>query len=202
MQEEIWNPIPDWDGDYEASSYGKVRSTYKVIIKSDGRTYTRVQKLLKFAKTKDGYECCALSKKGEKLKSYKVHRLIAMSFHGVMPNGYDVDHINGIRYDNRKENLRWFEKVAHLKDSWARGQMKNSIQYGERCGANKYSQELIIKAKLLVEEWKKKGSVFGGLKKISAETGIRHDTIKDISRGKAWKWLLNGKEYKNACKMQ
>jgi len=54
-------------------------------------------------------------------KHYKVHRLIFMMFHGYMP--VEIDHINGIKNDNRIENLR---EVNHSQNQWNKPKTKRS----------------------------------------------------------------------------
>lgn len=185
---ERWKDVLGHEGDYEVSDLGRVRSVYKVVEKRNGGTYTRVSKVLRSARNADGYLKCALSTVGV-LKSYHVHRLVAKAFLGDAPKGYEVDHINGVRDDNRLENLRWMEKIAHLKDSWRRGQMKNSVHYGEKNWKSCYKKETMMEARRLVAEWKEMGSRRGGLKAIGQKLGITPATMKDISRGRAWRWL-------------
>jgi hypothetical protein len=48
-------------------------------------------------------------------RMYRAHRLICSAFHGRPPKGYDVDHVNGIKDDNRPENLRWASRSENLR---------------------------------------------------------------------------------------
>ena len=73
-------------------------------------------------------------------KPYRVHRIICSAFHGKPPTGHDVDHINGIRNDNRPENLRWASRSDNLRGartahgvSKYRGVSKNRGKWGARC---------------------------------------------------------------------
>ena len=61
---ETWLPVVGWEGDYEVSSIGRVRSVHKLIQKPNGGSYTRVSKILRPARTADGYLRCAFSKVG------------------------------------------------------------------------------------------------------------------------------------------
>lgn len=77
------------------------------VITNDGKLYSnRRNKFLKPATDKYGYLCHTISINGKR-STHKAHRLVATSFIQNEENKPTVDHINGIRTDNRAENLRW-----------------------------------------------------------------------------------------------
>lgn len=105
---EIWKPIPEYEGYYEASTMGRIRSVDREIAhkRYPGKLVKRKSRVLKVSTLTNGYKAICLHKYGKKSR-YKLHRIIAMTF---LPNPEHlphVDHINGLRYDNRPENLRW-----------------------------------------------------------------------------------------------
>jgi len=104
---EIWKDLPDYQGLYQASNLGQIRSLDKYIgARSNGLRFSK-GRILKSAIASNGYKTVALAK--NKVQNTKlVHQLIAMSFLGHKPNGYNivVDHINNIRTDNRLCNLQ------------------------------------------------------------------------------------------------
>lgn len=103
---EEWKPIKGYEGFYEVSNLGRVRSLDRIVIRSDGVKQTIKSKLLKGTHDKDGYLTVGLSK-DYKTKQYKVHRLVAETFIPNPDNKPEVDHINTDRTDNTVANLRW-----------------------------------------------------------------------------------------------
>ena len=97
---KIWKDIPQFEGIYQASVTGQIRS-----IKS--------KKHLKGTMNKDGYLQIGLYKNGSR-KKYYIHRLIAITFLGDF-SLLSVHHINDIRSDNRLENLIWMDIEENKK---------------------------------------------------------------------------------------
>ena len=98
MEEEIWKPIKDFEGYYEVSNIGRVRSlNYKRTGKG---------KILKNIEDYKGYLEVGLTKNGKR-KQFKIHRLVAEAFIPNPENKPCIDHINTVKSDNRVENLRW-----------------------------------------------------------------------------------------------
>ena len=98
MEEEVWKPIKDYEGLYEVSNLGRVKS---LNYRGTGKG-----KILKNIEDSKGYLTVCLTKNGRH-KMLKVHRLVAETF---IPNPEGkpcIDHINTIKNDNRIENLRW-----------------------------------------------------------------------------------------------
>ena len=98
MEEEIWKPIKEFEGYYEVSNMGRVRS---LNYKRTGK-----KKILKNIEDYKGYLEVGLTKNGKR-KQFKVHRLVAKAFIPNPENKPCIDHINTIKSDNRVENLRW-----------------------------------------------------------------------------------------------
>ena len=110
---EEWRPIQGYEGLYEVSDWGRVKSldrTFEYLNR--GRMIKRAFKgqVLKKVLNKDGYHIVSLFDYNHKLHQGKVHRLVAEAF---LPNHEDekniIDHINGNKIDNRAENLHWVD---------------------------------------------------------------------------------------------
>ena len=106
--EEIWKDIKEYEGLYQVSNLGRIKSLDRIIksgISNSG--YIKINgKILKKKLGKNGYLSIQLWKEG-KGKWFMVHRLIAIAFIPNPQNKPYIDHINTIRNDNRIENLRW-----------------------------------------------------------------------------------------------
>ena len=105
---EIWKAIPGYESHYEVSSMGRVRSMDRITTHPRNKTMflPRRGRILKWEFDKYGYPVVTLSKDG-KIRTFKIHRLVAMAFIPNPDNLPQIDHINAKRYDNRPENLRW-----------------------------------------------------------------------------------------------
>ena len=105
---EIWKGIPNYEGFYEVSHLGNVRSLKRRITKSNGVTQTRKSINLKPYKSKGGYLVVDLRTPSNR-KAMHVHKLVAIAFLNHKPNGYKgliVDHIDNNRLNNKLENLQ------------------------------------------------------------------------------------------------
>jgi hypothetical protein len=105
VMEEIFKPIPGYEGRYEVSNIGRVKSCERISPTSRGNS-TKVVKsrMLKLHQDKKGYMRVSLLKYG-KYDQWLVHRLVLLTFVGS--SELQVDHINAVRWDNRLENLEY-----------------------------------------------------------------------------------------------
>lgn len=105
---EIWKPVKDYEGYYEVSSMGRIRSVDRTTPHPRNKTMVlpRKGRILKYEFDKYGYPVVTLSKNG-KTKTFKIHRIVAIAFIDNPDNLPEIDHINSKKYDNRPENLRW-----------------------------------------------------------------------------------------------
>lgn len=106
-KEEIWKDIPNYEGYYQASNLGRIKSLDRCGIDKIGRKTSHKGILMKVRLRNDGYEDITLRKDGCG-EYFTVHQLIAMTYIGHEPSGrlVVVDHINGVKHDNRASNLQ------------------------------------------------------------------------------------------------
>jgi hypothetical protein len=121
MKNEIWVPARGWEGAYEVSNIGRVRSILRKGMKdaAAGRNYGG--KIIKRTLHKrTGYFVVTLSNKNYR-KQVSLHRLILSSFKGDAPEGMECCHENGDRQDARLENLRWDTRKNNHADKKKHG---------------------------------------------------------------------------------
>lgn len=102
MPGEVWKDIPGWEGYYQASSLGRVKSISHISF-SGKRLKTRI---LRQTLANKGYLRVRLYKNGIPVP-YHVARVVLMSFYPNTDNKPTVDHINAIKTDNSITNLKW-----------------------------------------------------------------------------------------------
>lgn len=191
--EEIWKDIEDYEGLYEVSSMGRIRSLDK--FDSIGR-YVK-GKILQSILVKNGYMHITLCKGGEK-HSFSIHRLVAEAFIPNPDNKPCIDHINTDRTDNRAENLRW---VTYQENN------NNPLTKNKKCGENHPKPFKGIFGKehprsLPILQFTKEGGlikIWDNTRSVEKETNISHSNICNVLKGKrdyagGYKWKYYDKE--------
>lgn len=114
---ETWLPVVGYEGHYEVSDQGRVRSVDRV----DRRGWNRQGQLRRLsAHVTDGRPTVRLLKDGRGQTLY-VHRLVLEAFVGQCPEGHECCHGNGDNQDNRLSNLRWDTRSANQFDAVKHG---------------------------------------------------------------------------------
>lgn len=131
LENEIWKDIKDYEGLYQVSNLGNVKSLSRVTINKksnlkNAASYCVIRERILKTTNNRGYNMIALCKNGT-IRYFKNHRLVATMFIGYIPKSMVVNHKNGIKTDNRVENLEIVtnhENVTHGVNK-----MKTSSKY-------------------------------------------------------------------------
>ena len=146
--EEIWKDIKGYEGLYMISSYGRVKSI------GGRRGSSNKPKILKQGTDTSGYKfvCFRVNKYS---KTFKVHRLVAEAFIPNLNRYTEIGHINGIKTDNRVDNLRWCSHKDNCNNPITKEKMLKTFrseEYRKKCSERE-------KGKKLSDETKKKISI-------------------------------------------
>jgi hypothetical protein len=123
--EREWYPIPDYEGLYEINKDGVVRSLDKKVLhnsKSNAIAQKR-GKILAQSKGNRGYMCFGVHKDGC-YRTLFTHRLLASLFIENINNKSTVNHINGVKSDNRLCNLEWCTQQENVIHAYKNGLIK------------------------------------------------------------------------------
>ena len=119
--QEVWKPVPGYEGRYEVSDQGRVRSLDRVVtqISRWGTPYTsnRKGRVLRPGPSNFGHLSVVLGRRNTKM----VHDLVLRAFIGPPPDMHECCHNNGDPADNRLENLRWGTRSENIMDSVRQG---------------------------------------------------------------------------------
>lgn len=117
---EIWKDIEGYEGLYQISNIGRVKSLPK---KRRYGTEYQEEMFLKQKNNKGYLQVNLYNSNG--MKSYQVHRLVAQTFIKNLKNKEEVNHKNGLKTDNRVENLEWVTPKENIKHAWKTGLIKS-----------------------------------------------------------------------------
>ena len=112
-KEEIWKDIPEFEGIYEASNMGRIRSVSRIVRSGKGDRINPTV-ILKPAIGQWGYEQVCLRKDGKKYAK-RVNRLVAQAFIPNPNNLPQVNHIDGDKTNNCVDNLEWCDASYNMK---------------------------------------------------------------------------------------
>ena len=107
MKKEIWKDIKGYEGRYQVSNMGRVKSLDRTFINKIGRKQHTKERILKLGTDKDGYLRVALCKGSGNGKLFFVHRLVCEAFHENTENKPCVNHIDEDKTNNTASNLEW-----------------------------------------------------------------------------------------------
>lgn len=118
---EVWLPVKGYEGKYEVSSEGRVRSLDRVVKDARrGRNLNRKSHMLRPGETRCGYLSVVLCDNTNR-RSERVHRLVAEAFLTKVDGKNEINHINGDKADNRSDNLEWVDRKENMAHAFSNG---------------------------------------------------------------------------------
>lgn len=165
---EEWRTIKGFPR-YEVSNLGRVRTFAGKRPPGTHLTQT---------KNKAGYLFIGMVSDCGKQTTRSVHRVVAMSFLDADPNRPHVNHINGIKADNRAANLEWVTQ----KENQEHASRIGLKAVGEKHGRAVFTDALVLEARAKFREGQ-------SMKSLAARYGVWHSTMRSAVVGKSWKHL-------------
>lgn len=167
---ECWKDVPGFDGAYQISNLGRVRSTERVVRHPCGGDKHIRERILKQCLSATGYPVVTLCKAGEKNKVYKVHRLVANAFLANPSNYPTVNHLDGNKCNPSAQNLEWCSP------------RQNTHHACEVLGTQGK-----LTRRLAAEIREMHGTGYYSHRKLAAMYGISHTTVGKVVRGETWR---------------
>lgn len=178
LKDEIWLKMLEFEGFYEISNLGRVKSIAKFHNKRDGTVQrnTKYGKILKQSNTQ--YAHITLRRNGENFTRL-VHRLIAIHFIPNPENKPHINHLNGIKRDNRIENLEWCTTSENVRHAFDTNLIKNRKGMGVR-GVNHVYSKAVIQCSLSGE----KIAEFACIQEAADKNNINRSSVTAVLVGK------------------
>lgn len=191
MPSERWLPVVGYEGLYEVSDLGRVRSLDRDHTFRDRWGVQRPRRIrgqLLRPQVVFGYSKVPLNRQGHGSDRQCVHVLVLTAFVGPRPEGLDTRHLNGVRADCRLENLVWGTKAQNEADKLAHG----TLLHGESHPSSKLTAREVadIRAAYRAREV--------SCRALGEQYGVSLACIQDIVSGRSWRSEPSSRERQHA----
>jgi hypothetical protein len=150
MEKEIFKDIPGYEGIYQVSNMGNVKSLIKNVKMPNGGIRMQSEKILKHTKSKRGYYLVVLYKDA-KPKGWAMHVLVAMAFLGHIPDGTQrivLDHKDGNKLNNCADNIELVTNRQNVQRYWLTQKTSSKYIGVNWCKkSNKWQSQIYIDGK-------------------------------------------------------
>lgn len=171
---ERWLPVVGFEGLYEVSDFGRVRSLERTVPDRRQGSKRIRERLLKLSK--DHYPKVVLSKFNER-HEWNVHQLVLETFIEIRPDGMEARHLNGNSKDASLTNLIYGTKVQNQGDRVQHG----THDRGERSVNAKLKVSDVIKIRN--PDWRL------NIQETADLLGVSHTAVWAVKNRRTWKWL-------------
>jgi hypothetical protein len=193
---EYWVDIRGYEGYYQVSNYGNVRSLDRVITEQTGKTQTLKGRILKPHTNSSGYYQINLNRKSIRT-TFAIHQLVAQAFLDNRSSKPLVNHINGIKTDNNVNNLEWATYSENLEHAY-KNRLRRAVKTNEVASKNykrKLTEQQVREIKLLI------AAKSLTLKQIANQYDVGRSTIGSIKSGRNWSHTNDCKTDNNLCNL-
>jgi hypothetical protein len=175
MRDESWKAIPGYEGRYDVSNRGRVRSYYRM---GRGQVEETPQRVLRPGEMSGGYPLVSLhdGAGAGAGASHLVHRLVMLAFVGPCPEGMECNHLDGDKTNNRIENLEYVTKSENAIHAYANGLAPK----GEDHGRSKLTESNVKEIRKLYATGKYLQ------RELGARFGIAQTQVSSIVRREQW----------------
>lgn len=176
---EKWKPVKGYEGLYEVSSLGRIKSLSKRVDSGKcHRSYS--EKILKPGKDCNGYLRVSLSNFNHLAHTHKVHRLVAEAFIDNPEKLPEVNHIDGNKANNSIDNLEWISASDNLKHAYKNG--LKSVKGAKNPAAKLTAEQVVfIKAHFIPRD-----NEYGCVA-LSKKFNVHRKTISRVVNNISWK---------------
>ena len=177
---EEWKDVIGFEGFFKVSNLGRVKGIDRIVYYG-GHFAVRKEHLRVLGLSQKGYQQVNLTRNGWG-KTKRVHRLVCECFI-PNPNNYPmINHINGIKTDNRVENLEWCNNGMNQLHAYQTG-LKKCLQIGEKSVKSKLKEKDILEIRRLHAT----GNY--SLVEIGRMFNIYFSTVHKIAKRQCWKHI-------------
>jgi hypothetical protein len=181
---EVWKDIKDYEGIYQVSNLGNVKSLDREVAPNNRVPYWRKGKMCKQSKSNLGYMTVGFTVNNVKVNKY-VHRLVAETFITNWSNHPQVNHVDCDKTNNRMYNLEWCtnsENHIHATKNGLNKLHLHRVAYsGEKNGRSLLTKEKVLEIKQKYIPYKYSA------KKLSKEYNVSESCITHILNNTSWK---------------
>ena len=180
QKEELWKDIKGYEGLYQVSDIGRVKSLERIVARKNGRRQPIQERILKPSTNEYGYLYVNLCNSNSKRKSFLIHRLVCEAFHENPENKPCVNHIDENKINNEASNLEWCTVKENCNHGTRNARIAKSVGQYTRDGK-------------LIKVWQ-------STMEVERQLGVDNAFISRVARGEAktaydyvWKYVKNGK---------
>lgn len=180
--EEVWKDIPGYEGEYQASNLGRIKSLSR-LVNHKGRPIRIKERILKpgvqkYGKYKELTRLNVGLHRNGVSKTKAVHKLVLLAFEGPRPKGEEIRHLNGDATDNRLSNLCYGTKRDNRIDMY---------RYGSRCTRGKFDAEDVLQIRKQLETMT--------IKEVALLHNVSTSAIRRIKKRETFRWLAEDGSY-------